>query len=70
MADLFGHFLYVVLLIGQIMISRKRRWGWFFATAAMVGFSILGFWIGMYSIAFWSLGFFFVNLQGFIRWKT
>lgn len=66
--DFLGHVWYLILIIGQLLIIKRRRIGFLVRFAGELGWGWIGLKLGMSSIVIWSVIFAIVELTGWIRW--
>lgn len=70
MLDLFGHLGYLLLLLGQVFVSRKEPIGFFIrAMGGFIWFHI-GWQLGLTSVYLWSLVFMTIDLYAYRRWSV
>ena len=67
--DLFGHAGYILLLVGQLLITKKRKIGFLIRLVGELGWGVIGLALGMSSIVIWSLVFAVVEVVGWVRWR-
>ena len=67
--DLIGHVLYALLFGGQILVSRKIAAGWILRLIYTIGWTVIGFIIGMTSIVIWCALFAVLDSYGYYTWK-
>jgi hypothetical protein len=67
--DLLGHFFYVWILLGVVLLSSKNKWGWACRLVGEVGWVVLGFMMNMSSIWAWGFAFVFIDICAFIGWR-
>lgn len=69
MTDAFGHFFYLSLLVGQVLLARCSSWGWVARIVGDIGWTVLGVVIGYTSIWMWGLLFVIQDVRGFVLWR-
>lgn len=68
MEDVVGHAGYIILALGQWLISKKRMVGWACRCAGDVTWFVLGIMLSMSSIVVWSSIFFALDVNGWRKW--
>lgn len=68
--DIFGHFAYVSMIIGQIFITRKQAKGFLLRIAGGVVWILLGGFLGLSSIIVWSAVFTAIDIWSFWKWTS
>lgn len=69
MIDAVGHLGYAVLLMGNILISRRHAAGWFLRLAGDGIWTVLGVLLSMSSIITWGLVFGIIDVVAFNAWR-
>jgi len=67
--DTYGHLFYIFILIGTILLTKKKKYGWITRVVGDVGWVGIGYFIGMWSIVFWSGVFALNDFRGYLIWK-
>ena len=67
--DLFGHIFYIFILIGTILLTKKNKNGWLCRIIGDIGWVIVGYFLGLSSIIFWSSIFALNEIKGYLTWK-
>ncbi len=70
MIDLFGHFAYILLVVGTWMIGKYWIGGWLIRSVGSATWLVLGILMGMSAIWFWSGVFLVTDLLGYCRWRA
>lgn len=66
--DIAGHFAYVALIVGMMLLARRRRSGFLVRVAGEITWTVIGWQIGSSSIVIWSVVFVAVEAYGWRRW--
>jgi len=67
--DIWGHIFYANILIGTILLTKKKKIGWATRVIGDIGWAVIGYFIGMYSIMIWSSIFALNDFRGYLMWK-
>jgi hypothetical protein len=67
--DIAGHFAYASLFAGQLLLTRKNRYGWALRFVGEAGWLAIGLYMGMSSIWSWGALFLIIDCVGFYRWR-
>ena len=67
--DLIGHLAYITILLGTRLLHKKNLHGWLFRVAGDIIWAILGLYLGLSSVWFWSSIFAINDMWGFMSWK-
>jgi len=66
--DISGHLAYIMMIIGQLFITKKQAKGFIFRIIGGVIWVLLGGFLSMSSIIIWSAVFAGVDIYGFWKW--
>ena len=51
------------------LLGNKSRWGFLVMMAGNVCWSLIGAWVGSYAMLIANMGFFAMNVRGYLRWS-
>lgn len=67
--DLLGHFFYMFIFGGLLLLSKKNRLGWIVRLVGELGWAGIGIYMGMTSIWLWAIPFIYIDIKGYLYWK-
>ena len=67
--DFLGHIFYIIILTGTTLVGNKKKTGWLFRIVGDLGWVLIGWYIGMYSIMIWSSIFALNELRNYRLWR-
>lgn len=68
--DLYGHFSYLFILVGMVLLSHRHSIGFVLRFIGELGWVTIGIVLGMTSIWSWGILFMLNDLYGFTKWKS
>ena len=67
--DTLGHFAYLWILIGMVLLTGKHSIGWLIRLVGELLWVGIGILMGMSSIWFWGIVFMSIDLHGWLKWR-
>ncbi len=67
--DILGHIGYILIVVGMLLLARKRRPGWLFRVAGGAIWLYVGVMMSMSSIIRWSGVFLLIDYHGYLKWR-
>ena len=68
MIDALGHVFYAALFAGQFLLTRKSTWGWVCRFIGDLGWTVLGFILGLTCVWGWGILFLYNDIKGYRTW--
>lgn len=67
--DFIGHVGYALLVVGMILVARKKTMGWLFRLTGEFIWAGLGLKLGLTSIWFWGVIFIMIDILAYCHWR-